>query len=193
MTTAAPLLAAAASPALAAADTQGGTGPSPQASPCCGGSGHFVTWQNQNTDDYLHVKGGSTGNSAEINTYTGSGTCADHGVTDLQCEEEWSQISTAYAHEFAYANVHSGKCLDDGENAITVPTQYSCGDIPDNMRWIYATFSVQNPQFTVYNALYTAYGTHARVLCDDSAGSTTLEVTNIVSPGMAIELLCDWE
>jgi len=191
--TAAPLLAAAASPALAAAETHDGTTPTPEASPCCAG-GHYVTWDNHYAGLYLHVKANSTGKSAQINMYGGSGSCKYHGTTDLMCSEEWSQISTAYAHQFAYANINSGLCLDDGENKAggsTVPTQYSCADFPDNMRWIYGTIT-NSAGSVYYNALYTAYGDHSRILCGNLPENGTLFINSFIAPAYADTDICDW-
>jgi len=104
------------------------------------GGGYYVTWQNQSNDEYLHVVEGSKSNSAEVNTYTGTGSCAEHGTTDVQCQKVWSQISTGYANYFAFANVNSGKCLDDPEDeAGQVPVQYSCGTYLVQRRWEYTT------------------------------------------------------
>ena len=194
---AAPVLVTGAAPALAVSHP---SDPAKSDVPCCGGSGDYVTWQEYATNNYLHVKGASTANSAVINTYTGKGSCKYHGVKDVQCAEEWSQISTAYANEFAFANVNSGKCLDDGENKDGItPTQYSCGAFPDNMRWLYGTFDIWTgfTNVTFYNALYTAYGTHARVLCAYSIGASPNSLyiddpssTNYAAGG---DGYCDWQ
>ena len=86
--------------------------------------GHFVTWKNGTNGKYLHVVNASTANGALVNTYTGSGSCADHGATDVQCAEEWSQVSTGIAQEFAYVNANSGLCLSD-PNWTTVSSRFS--------------------------------------------------------------------
>jgi hypothetical protein len=194
-----PVLATAAGPALAGTSPNAGAPAKPDV-PCCGGAGQTDTWANNATNNYLHVKGGSKANSAVINTYTGTGTCArQHGAKNLQCAEEWSQISTAYAHQFVYANVNSGKCLDDGENKIgIVPSQYSCGTYPPNMRWIHATFDYWNgfTNITYYNALYTAYGTEDRVLCAYSTGASPNSLfiddpSGNYAPGG--DGYCDWQ
>jgi hypothetical protein len=127
---------AGAAPALAAPSAAG----EPAPIPCCGGSGHYVTWENRQLHLYLHVKGGSTANSAPINVYGKSGSCAEHGAVNTQCQEEWSQVSTGYAHEFAYANINSGLCLDDPDGKDYVgAVQYSCGTFPVQRRWDYIT------------------------------------------------------
>lgn len=174
VTAAAPVLAATAAPALAATSSDGGaTAATPQSVPCCGGSGHYVTWQNQNNGDYLHVKGASTGQSAEINIYTGSGTCEYYGQTDLQCAEEWDQISTGYSHEFMYDNVNSGMCLDDGEHALGIhPTQYPCDAANENERWIYGTLD-NGSGVPFYDALYVAGG---QVMCNPAGGGGSLYI-----------------
>lgn len=115
----------------------------------------------------------------------------------MQCAEEWQQISTNYANEFAYANANSGKCLDDGENAANVtPAQYTCGAYPANMRWIHATFDFWNggESIAYHNALYTAYGTKDRVLCANWQNPDSLFINNPSSswaPGASN--FCDWE
>jgi len=189
--TAAPMLAATASPALAATSADHGTTPVgrvPQVA-CCGGSGHYVTWQNQNDFDYLHAT--STARSAAVNTAGGSGSCANHGVTDLQCAEEWSQISTGYSHQFEFANDYSGQCLIDGGNRAGITAQqYPCDDAV-NERWIYGSFANGNG-FPVYNALYTAYGTHARVMCVGFE-TTSVYVYSGVNNSFAGDGNCDWQ
>lgn len=191
---AAPVVSAAgAGPALAASPPKDAKVPAP--TPCCGGNGVFVTWQVQaNAQGYLHVKGAALGNSAVVNTYTGSGSCPAHGVTNVQCAEEWSKISTGYAHEFAYANDNTGKCLDDPEDkAGQTPVQYSCGTYPAQRRWQYTTTHSTGGQ-TYFNVL------------QDNAGDICLQtaVGNIYSlaivdilhgdfPGDLSPLQCDWQ
>jgi hypothetical protein len=180
VTTTAPVLAAitAATPAMAGVTTDGG-GSRPAPTPPPGG--HYVTWKNGHNGEYLHVKGGSKSNSAVINTYTGSGSCAEHGEVDLQCEEEWSQISTGYAHEFAYANINSGLCLDDGENALTTPTQYSCGTYPENKRWIYndLLFSDHHLMATLRTPYSGPPQDPFRVMCTDGTGPSLYVYSNV--------------
>ena len=190
--TAAPtLIATGASTAMAANDAPG-SGHGPGVVPCCDGRGHVVTWQNQNTDDYLHVAGASKANSAVVNTSPGSGSCKPHGATDLQCAEEWSQVSTAYAHEFAFANINSGLCLDDPEDKNgQVPVQYSCGTFPVQRRWEYTTtHSSQGKDF--YNVLQDNAGD----ICAPVNNDTNLEIIQILTwptAFLASPAQCDWQ
>jgi hypothetical protein len=189
--TAAPLLAATASPALAATNSHDGKTPAERipARPCCGGSGHYVTWQDQNNGQYLHAT--STARSAVVNTAWAAGSCANHGATNLECSEEWSQISTGYAHQYAFANDYSGKCLIDGGNKTGITAQqYSC-NYTTNERWIYGSFANSNG-IGVYNALYTAYGTHARTMCV-SIGDANVYIYGGISNALAGDGNCDWQ
>jgi hypothetical protein len=189
--TAAPaLIATGAANAMAATDAPAARPPS--VIPCCGGTAVIVTWQNQNTDDYLHVAGASKGNSADVNTAAGSGSCSRHGHTDLQCAEEWSQLSTNYAHEFAFANVNSGLCLDDPEDkAGQVPVQYSCGAFPVQRRWEYTTTHSSGGK-DFYNVLQDNAGD----ICAPANNDTNLDIIQILTwqiAFLASPAQCDWQ
>jgi hypothetical protein len=191
VTAAAPVLVATAGSALAGQNAHGAGTPTPDVLPPPGG--HYVTWQNQHNAEYLHVKDGSKSNSAVINTYTGSGSCEYHGETDLQCPEEWSQVSTAYAHEFGFVNINSGLCLDDGENAFTTPTQYSCGTFAENKRWTYGT-EVAGGGATAFDTLATAYAEgpgDERIMCT-KGGEPSLYIYNSVTSTQNIAHECSW-
>jgi hypothetical protein len=139
-----------AGPAVAATQQASPGTPSVPCTSNC--TAHYVTWKNQQTGKYMHVVGGSKADGAQINVYTGSGTCAEHGHTNLQCQEEWAQISTGHSNsgngEYGYMNVNSGLCLDDPNSAATGPkgiievVQYSCGNYPVQRRWSYPTPAV---------------------------------------------------
>jgi hypothetical protein len=170
VTAAAPLLAAGAGAPAALAATAQEHGSGAAATPQIPAVAKYVTWKNGATKDYLHVKGGSKGNSADINVYTGSGSCSDHGATDLQCAEEWQQISTGYAHEFAFKNVNSGKCLDDGGDLFSsVATQYSCATngYPVQERWRYSSISPSGFSGVLYDSAKGPEGPEHGYLCTD--------------------------
>jgi hypothetical protein len=179
------LTGAGAAPALAA--TSARVGDSPSVIPCCGGEGDYVTWENRQTDLYLHVKGGSKSNSAPINVYGKSGSCAEHGEVNTQCQEVWSQVSTGYAHQFAYANANSGLCLDDPEDESYVgAVQYSCGDFPVQRRWIYGHMSNQ-PDTSVI--LHNANGSSPGYwLCVNNSDGVSLG--NAMNGGAS--MVCGW-
>ena len=189
VTAAAPVLAAAA-PAVAATTTDEGT--SPQVLPPSGG--HFVTWKNGTNGKYLHVVNASTANGALVNTYTGSGSCADHGATDVQCAEEWSQVSTGIAQEFAYVNANSGLCLSDPNSDYGVePIQYSCGKFPTNKRWLYGN-TYSGDAGPVIGVLFGAAGNTegARYMCVKGT-SGDLSIYPGISYNKRVGDYCEWK
>jgi hypothetical protein len=164
-----PVLAAGgATPALAAGTPAHGhdDAAKPAATP---DTPHYVTWENGHAAEYLHVKGASKDNSAAVNVYTGSGTCAEHGAKNLQCPEEWQQISTGYAHWFAYMNVNAnGKCLDDPEDELADAVIYSCGNYPVQRRWRYSVVSPLGFAGVLYDKVVQGDGNSHGYLCQNS-------------------------
>jgi hypothetical protein len=180
----APVLAGTgAAPALAAPSAPGET-----AVPEAGGV--YYTWQNRGDGLYLHVVGASKANSAAVNVAAKSGTCAEHGSTNTQCAEVWSRVSTGYAHEFAYKNINSGKCLDDPEDEPNVgAVQYSCGTYQVQRRWIYAGYiSVNNGHNDeIYNAAGTLAGDAGHWLCVSGTN------VHVGYNGGAPSIACGWQ
>jgi hypothetical protein len=179
---------------LAATASNAGS-PSPGSVPCCSGA-TIYTWQNQHSALYLHVQGDSTANSAAVNVYERTGTCANHGATNTNCAEEWQVLDTGHGNEFAYANVNSGLCLSDPNDAENVGAiQYSCGAYPVQRRWTYDYSSPGGPFF--YPGLYdeTASG-QLGFLCQD-AGSADPEPVRVMSTGGntpgALGWPCTWQ
>jgi len=188
VTAAAPVLAGmGAAPALAATSASGDA--STPSVICCEGAGHYVTWQNRADALYLHVKGSSTANSAAVNVYEKTGSCAQHGVTDTTCSEEWSQISTAYANQFAFQNVNSGLCLDDPEDKADVgAVQYSCGTFPIQRRWKYTGYIGTGT--TDNDVLYNANGSAGDGLYWLCVSGTNV---NIGYNGGTPSITCGWQ
>lgn len=192
----APVLAAAgaaSTPALAATPHGGKNSPSTS---CCNGGVTYYTWQNQFTGNYLHVVDNSAANSEPINTLEAEGSCAEHGVTDVRCSEEWEVLSTGYSGQYAYANVHSGLCLDDPNGDAGVQAiQYSCGAYPEQRRWFYG--EAGGLAVPLSNNLDTAEG--ARYLCEEP-GSAAVYVYSyqalfdlIYYSGYNMYLRCSWQ
>jgi len=173
-------LAVAAAPLLAA----GGAGPALAAAAAPNSSQHpgdpqapaaakYDSWQDQWSAKYLHVKG--TANGDIVNVAADDGSCADHGSANLGCDEEWQQLSTGYAHQFAYKNVNSGLCLsDDNDLMYEAPIQYTCGAYPVQRRWTYgATSPGGGPLDLLLVSSETAATNGIRedaVLCEDRYG-----------------------
>jgi hypothetical protein len=110
----------------------------------------YDSWQNGYDNQYLHVAGSppSTSNGGLIDTYKGTGSCAEHGSSDENCAEEWAQLSTGHASQYAYENANSGLCLSDPNSEKSSELdpvqliQYTCGTYPANRRWIYENSGV---------------------------------------------------
>jgi hypothetical protein len=169
---AAPLLAAGgAGPALAVTATP--NSPQQPGAPQAPAAVIYDSWQNQWSAKYLHAVGnGANGNLVNVNTDDGS--CA-HGPNNLGCNEEWQQLSTGFAHEWAYKNVFSGKCLSDDNDLINeAPIQYSCGNLPVQRRWHYGdTSGGGSPIETLEVSALTVKTNGFRVsalLCEDRYG-----------------------
>lgn len=172
----APLLAVGgAGPALAASAAP--HTPQEASQPQAGKSEGYDSWQNQWSAKYLHVKGGGTANGDIVNVDTDDGSCTHHGSANLGCDEEWQQLSTGYAHEFAYKNVNSGLCLSDDNDLIDeAPIQYSCGTYPVQRRWEYGDISPGGgPIDTLEVSSETAKTNGVRMnalLCEDKDGQS---------------------
>jgi hypothetical protein len=142
MAAAAPvLIAAGAAPALAVTAQHGGEA-SPDVIPCCGESGHYVTWKSTIAGTYLEVEHAGLSNGDDIDVYKKNGSCEYHGTTDTNCNEVWDEIAISATHngydEFAYINANSGLCLAGGSDKVgAADYQYSCGDYPTTRRYIY--------------------------------------------------------
>jgi hypothetical protein len=196
-TVAAPLLAAgSAAPALAATGPHPAGAAGPRATP---DTPTYVSWENQWSAKFMHVKGGSTANNAVVNVDSDDGSCAHHGSANLGCDEEWQQISTGYAHEFAYKNVNSGKCLTDDQDLLGAPIlQYSCGSYPDQRRWTYRDTSPGgSPIDVLFDWALTAKTNGVRengFACEDKPGHSTklVDVSYYVAESYGYSA-CSWQ